>query len=123
MVHQTVLVQMMQAISVERILEAGRSMGIVKFPLRLLYTFYVLATLIVFLGTVASVTMPINIFPQIDILVVTIIWQYTGLSTPGNGAAGHDLQRIFAVIEREWYPRHRSADVEWHFGPKNLLST
>src|ERR1700686_5057545 len=57
-------------------------MGIVRFALRFPHTFYVLATLIVFLGVAAIRTMPTDIFPQIDIPVVTVIWQYTGLSTP-----------------------------------------
>src|SRR6266403_1630270 len=57
-------------------------MGIVRFALRLPHTFYVLAMLILFLGATAVVSMPIDIFPQINIPVVTIIWQYTGLSTP-----------------------------------------
>src|SRR5712672_342916 len=57
-------------------------MGIVRFALRLPHTFYVVAALIVFLGISAVVTMPTDIFPEIDIPVVTVIWQYTGLSTP-----------------------------------------
>src|SRR5271163_4872824 len=56
-------------------------MGIVRFALRLPHTFYVLAVLVLFLGSIALRTMPMDIFPQIDIPVVTIIWQYTGLST------------------------------------------
>src|ERR671935_1989387 len=57
-------------------------MGIVRFALKFPYTFYVLAALIVFLGGTAIVSMPTDIFPQINIPVVTVIWQYTGLSTP-----------------------------------------
>jgi multidrug efflux pump subunit AcrB len=57
-------------------------MGIVRFALRLPHTFYVLAVLVVFLGVTAMVSMPTDIFPEINIPVVTIIWQYTGLSTP-----------------------------------------
>src|ERR1700731_2460298 len=57
-------------------------MGIVRFALRFPHTFYVLAALIVFLGVAAIRTMPTDIFPQIDIPVVTVIWQYSGLSTP-----------------------------------------
>jgi multidrug efflux pump subunit AcrB len=57
-------------------------MGIVRFALRFPHTFYVLAALIVFLGTAAIRTMPTDIFPQINIPVVSIIWSYTGLSTP-----------------------------------------
>src|SRR3984957_2075709 len=57
-------------------------MGIVRFALRFPYTFYGLAALIMFLGILAIVVMPVDIFPEINIPVVTVIWQYTGLSTP-----------------------------------------
>src|ERR1700757_4293269 len=57
-------------------------MGIVRFALRFPHTFYVVAALIVFLGVSAIIAMPTDIFPEIDIPVVTVIWQYTGLSTP-----------------------------------------
>src|SRR6202008_1598972 len=57
-------------------------MGIVRFALRFPHTFYVLAILILFLGITAIRTMPTDIFPEIRIPVVTVIWQYTGLSTP-----------------------------------------
>src|SRR5215510_8759041 len=57
-------------------------MGIVRFALRFPYSFYVLAILIVFLGITAIRAMPTDIFPEIRIPVVTVIWQYTGLSTP-----------------------------------------
>ena len=56
-------------------------MGIVRFALRLPHTFYVVAILILFLGVTAIRVMPTDIFPQINIPVVTVIWQYTGLST------------------------------------------
>jgi len=56
-------------------------MGIVRFALRLPHTFYVLAILILFLGAAAILTMPTDIFPQINIPVITVIWQETGLST------------------------------------------
>ena len=57
-------------------------MGIVRFALKFPYTFYVLAALIVFLGVSVIAVMPMDIFPQINIPVVSVIWQYTGLSTP-----------------------------------------
>jgi multidrug efflux pump subunit AcrB len=57
-------------------------MGIVRFALRFPHTFYVFAALIVFLGVTAIRAMPTDIFPQINIPVVTVIWSYTGLSTP-----------------------------------------
>jgi multidrug efflux pump subunit AcrB len=57
-------------------------MGIVRFALKFPYTFYVLAALILFLGVSAIAVTPTDIFPQINIPVVSVIWQYTGLSTP-----------------------------------------
>ena len=57
-------------------------MGIVRFALRFPHTFYVVAALILFLGAVTLFAMPTDIFPDIDIPVVTVIWSYTGLSTP-----------------------------------------
>src|SRR4249919_1145462 len=62
--------------------QQGQTMGIVRFALRLPHTFYVLAALILFLGVAAIRSMPTDIFPEIQIPVVTVIWQYTGLSTP-----------------------------------------
>src|SRR6202158_4601657 len=57
-------------------------MAIVRFALRFPHTFYVLAALIIFLGVAAIRSMPTDIFPEIRIPVVTVIWQYTGLTTP-----------------------------------------
>ena len=57
-------------------------MGIVRFALRFPHTFYVVAALILFLGATASYSMRTDIFPEIRIPVVTVIWSYTGLSTP-----------------------------------------
>src|SRR5580700_10915360 len=57
-------------------------MGIVRFALRFPHTFYVVAALILFLGIAAIRSMPTDIFPEIRIPVVTVIWQYTGLTTP-----------------------------------------
>ncbi|WP_095089070.1 efflux RND transporter permease subunit [Mesorhizobium sophorae] len=57
-------------------------MGIVRFALRFPHTFYVLAALILFLGAVASREMRLDVFPEINIPVVTVIWSYGGLSTP-----------------------------------------
>lgn len=57
-------------------------MGLVRFALRFPHTFYVVAALILFLGFAAIKSMPTDIFPEINIPVVTVIWSYTGLSTP-----------------------------------------
>src|SRR5580692_4881288 len=55
-------------------------MWIVRLALRRPYTFVVMAVLIAILGGAAITTMPVDIFPYIDIPVVSIVWQYNGLS-------------------------------------------
>ncbi len=55
-------------------------MWIVRLALKRPYTFVVMALLIVALGGVAIVRMPTDIFPNIDIPVVSVIWTYTGIS-------------------------------------------
>ncbi|RRA48448.1 efflux RND transporter permease subunit [Acidipila sp. EB88] len=55
-------------------------MWIVRLALRRPYTFAVLALLLLILGPVAIVETPTDIFPNINIPVIAMIWQYTGLS-------------------------------------------
>ena len=55
-------------------------MGFVRFALRFPHTFYILAAMMLFLGGSAILVMPKDIFPAINIPVVTVIWQYSGLS-------------------------------------------
>ena len=55
-------------------------MWIVRLALRRPYTFVVVSILILILGVVSIVRTPVDIFPNIDIPVVTVAWQYTGLS-------------------------------------------
>jgi multidrug efflux pump subunit AcrB len=55
-------------------------MWIVRLALRRPYTFVVMAVLIAILGGGAIVTMPVDIFPYIDIPIVSVLWSYTGLA-------------------------------------------
>ena len=55
-------------------------MWIVRLALRRPYTFVVFALLILILGVFSIESMPVDIFPNIDIPVVTVVWNYTGLS-------------------------------------------
>jgi multidrug efflux pump subunit AcrB len=55
-------------------------MWIVRLALRRPYTFVVFALLILILGVLSILTMPTDIFPNIDIPVVTVVWGYNGLS-------------------------------------------
>ena len=55
-------------------------MWIVRLALRRPYTFAVVALLLMVLGPLAIVNMPVDIFPNIDIPVVTMLWNYAGFS-------------------------------------------
>jgi multidrug efflux pump subunit AcrB len=55
-------------------------MWILRLALRRPYTFVVMAILIAILGGAAIVTMPVDIFPSINIPIVAVLWQYFGLS-------------------------------------------
>src|SRR5215472_16583194 len=55
-------------------------MWIVRLALRRPYTFVVLAIVILLLGVFAILRTPTDIFPNINIPVVGVIWRYSGLS-------------------------------------------
>src|SRR5580704_396480 len=69
-------------------------MWIVKLALRRPYTFTVLALLILILGPLVILRTPTDVFPEINIPVVSIVWNYTGLSSEDMG------NRITSVTER-----------------------
>ena len=79
-------------------------MWIVRLALRRPYTFIVLAMLIVLLGVFSILRTPTDIFPNIDIPVISAIWSYTGL--PPDDMAN----RIVANAER--YAQTTVNDVE-----------
>jgi multidrug efflux pump subunit AcrB len=69
-------------------------MWIVRLALRRPYTFVVLSILILIMGGIAILRTPTDIFPNIDIPVVSIIWNY-------NGLIPEDMSdRIVSVTER-----------------------
>ncbi len=53
--------------------------ALVRIALRLPYTFVVLALLILLTGGLAAVRTSVDIFPEIRIPVIAVVWQYTGL--------------------------------------------
>ena len=69
-------------------------MWIVRLALRRPYTFAVLALLLLIVGPVSIYTTPVDIFPNIDIPVVSVIWQFQGFS-PEDMA-----NRIITLSER-----------------------
>jgi multidrug efflux pump subunit AcrB len=54
-------------------------LALVRIALRRPYTFVVLALLILIFGTLAALRTPADIFPDIQIPVISVVWQYTGL--------------------------------------------
>jgi CzcA family heavy metal efflux pump len=69
-------------------------MWIVRLALRRPYTFVVLSILLLIMGPVTILRTPTDIFPNINIPVVSIVWQYAGLSA--DQMAG----RIVTITER-----------------------
>ncbi len=69
-------------------------MWIVHLALRRPYTFVVFSVLVLILGALASIVTPKDIFPYINIPVVSVVWAYTGLPPD-------DMEkRIVTVCER-----------------------
>jgi multidrug efflux pump subunit AcrB len=68
--------------------------GIVKIALGRPYTFIVMAVLILIFGTASAIRTPTDIFPNISIPVVSVVWSYTGL--PPDDVSG----RIVGFYER-----------------------
>jgi len=69
-------------------------MHLVRLALRRPYTFVALALFIVILGVTAIVSMPVDIFPNIDIPVVSVVWTFNGISPDEME------KRIVTVFER-----------------------
>jgi CzcA family heavy metal efflux pump len=69
-------------------------MWIVRIALERPYTFLVLALLLLIIGPLTIISTPTDIFPNINIPIVSVVWQYTGL--PPDQVA----DRIVSVFER-----------------------
>ncbi|MBV9763626.1 MAG: efflux RND transporter permease subunit [Acidobacteriaceae bacterium] len=69
-------------------------MWIVRLALRRPYTFVVLSLMLFILAPVVISRTPTDIFPNIDIPVVSVVWNYTGLS------AQEISERIVFITER-----------------------
>jgi multidrug efflux pump subunit AcrB len=61
-------------------MKESRMSALVRIALRRPYTFLVLALLILIAGPLAILRTPADIFPEIRIPVISVVWQYTGLS-------------------------------------------
>jgi multidrug efflux pump subunit AcrB len=56
------------------------AVGIVRLALRRPYTFLVSGILVLLLGTSALLRTPTDVFPAINVPVVTVVWYYDGLN-------------------------------------------
>jgi len=70
------------------------AMWIVRLALRRPYTFLVMAILIAIMGGLSIVTTPTDIFPYINIPMVGVIWNYSGMSPDDMS------RRVLFVSER-----------------------
>jgi multidrug efflux pump subunit AcrB len=70
-------------------------MGLISFVLRRPYTVIALMILVSLLGIGAALRMPTDIFPEINIPVVAVVWTYNGMS------ANEIQNRIIALHERQ----------------------
>jgi multidrug efflux pump subunit AcrB len=68
--------------------------GIVRVALERPYTFVVAAILTLLLGTMAAIRTPKDIFPDIGIPVISVVWNYSGLPPDDMSS------RIVYVFER-----------------------
>jgi multidrug efflux pump subunit AcrB len=70
-------------------------MSVVAFVLKRPYTVFAVIILVCLLGVGAALRMPVDIFPEIDIPVVSVVWTYNGMSP-------QDIQnRILVLHERQ----------------------
>src|ERR1700748_2807303 len=72
----------------------GSMIGIFRLALRRPYTFGVMAVLILIFGTASALRTPTDIFPNINIPVISVVFSYAGL--PADDMAG----RIVTFYER-----------------------
>jgi multidrug efflux pump subunit AcrB len=106
-------------------------MWIVRLALRRTYTFVVVALLIAVLGAVSIYRMSTDIFPNIDIPIVSVVWQFSGmpadeiesrlilvnervLTTSVNGIEHIESQSLdgVGVIRIYFYPGSPIAEAE-----------
>jgi Cu/Ag efflux pump CusA len=97
-------------------------MWIVKLALNRPYTFIVAAILIIILGSTSIATTPTDVFPNIDIPVITVIWNYSGLP------AKEMEQRItsfseFANADGKRRESYRLSDNEWCRRNQDLIQS
>jgi multidrug efflux pump subunit AcrB len=104
-------------------------MWIVRLALRRPYTFAVFALLLLILGPLSILNTPVDIFPNIKIPVVSIVWQYQGLSAVdmANRIITLTERTLTTTVDNIDHIESQSLDgvgvVKVYFQPKVTLAT
>ncbi len=81
--------------SLHRRLERSATMNFIRHVLRVPHTIAASLLLVTLLGIGAAWRMPVDIFPEINIPVVSVVWTYNGMS------ATDMRNRILSLHERQ----------------------
>ena len=96
-------------------------MWIVRLALRRPYTFIVVALVIVLMTPLVLLRTPTDIFPEIDIPVISVAWNYSGFSPEQmEDYIVSGFERFLTTVGRQ-YRTHRVANGRRPFGDQNLL--
>jgi multidrug efflux pump subunit AcrB len=104
-------------------------MWIVRLALRRPYTFAVFALLLLIIGPLSILNTPVDIFPNINIPVVSIVWQYQGLSAVdmANRIITLTERTLTTTVDNIDHVESQSLDgigvVKVYFQPKVTLAT
>src|ERR1035437_4761802 len=94
--------------------------ALVRIALSRPYTFVVLALLLLIIGPLAALRTPTDIFPDIRIPVIGVIWQYTGLPPDQMHLVPWHLRHTaFAVPHSVIEPDLRRSPLALHGGRRD----
>ncbi len=80
--------------------------ALVRIALSRPYTFVVLALLLLIIGPLAALRTPTDIFPDIRIPVIGVVWQYTGLPPDQMAGPHHHAVSAHSDDDRQRYRAH-----------------
>ena len=96
-------------------------MWIVALALRRPYTFVVMALVIILLMPLVILRTPVDIFPDINIPVISVVWNYTGFAPAGHGRPHRHQLRARHDHHGQRHRAHRVAVGERRRRHQDLL--
>ena len=87
-------------------------MSLAGFSLRRPYTIFAVIALMCLLAGGAALRMPTDIFPEIDIPVVSVVWTYNGMSADGDAEPHPGAARAADGLARRRHRPHRSQQLQ-----------